>query len=234
MNPEFICKVQKNGKIQPADAKRVKEIIEDGGLCILPSDSSYILTGQTEMQGVRNDLDILLERHELPMSLAFGSMELVTKIMHLSNKAYRFINQLTPRGLTFVADPRKTESVALSTRCLNADGTIGVRLTESLVETQLVEEYPLPSTPIRDSNYAEVVTAKESLHIIMDRISRLSKPRKIAVIDGVVPYPGRLSTVVKEEEYNAYSRIVIIRANAISIDEIRRVAAACQYEEVVV
>lgn len=235
-NLAFKCEVNQYGRIELEDACQIKEIMKDGGLCILPSDSSYILTGLLTVPGVTKDLDVLLERHGLPMSLAFGSLRQCVQRMDLSNMAYKFIKQLTPGGLTFVACPRNAVSISISAKRLNADGSIGARLSDSKVETQLAEylDCPLPSTPIRNSNHTEISTLEEAFSIIADRITRLPRPRKIAAIDGIVPYPGRLSSVVKEEQHNGCWHIIIMREGAISFDTIQKNAIECQYDDAIV
>lgn len=232
-----MCEVSSQGLLHRTDAIQVVQLIKEGALCVLPSDSSYVLTGLPTVRGFTGDLDTVLERNRMPMSLAFGDLEQADDLISLSTMAQDFIRRLTPGGLTFVARPRPDDMRAFALRRLNApEGTVGVRLTESPVETQIAHElyYPLPSTPVRRSDHAEVCTVNEALSTIADRVSRLQSPRKIAVIDGPVPYPGRLSTVVREEQYQGLWRIVITREGAISRDKIAQVAADCMYEDVIV
>ena len=229
MMTSFSCKATQQG-LSSSDFERVIAIIRDGGLCILPSDSSYVLTGRVTEQGITNDIDILLKRNGMKMPLAFSSLRQINTYMKLSNMAHHFLKRLTPGGLTLVALPEVDEFIGVSCAYLNADGTIGVRLTDSLVERQLADDFPLPSTPIRDANNHEVLTAEEALAIIQDRLSLINKPRRIALIDGPVPYPSGLSTVVKEVQYHGYWNIVVIRQGRIPMDVIKKTAIACQYE----
>ena len=141
-------------------------------------------------------------------------------------------------GNTFVVDfvgyiDMKKAFNSFSAKCLYADGTIGVRLTESLIETQIANYFPMPSAPIRNSDCMEVSSAKEAWSIIADRSTKLHSLRKIALIDGLVKYPGRLSTVVKEELQNGYWYIKIIREGAVSAENILKVALECKYKGVI-
>lgn len=231
MTPEFICDAKQELKQQDID--KIIELLKDGGLCILPSDSSYILTGLVTDQKVSRDIDLLLERNGVPMSLAFGDLKKITEKMDFHNQAYEFFKKLTPGGLTFVAHPIKKAFNNLSKNCLYADGTIGVRLTESLIETQIANFFPMPSAPIRNSDCMEVSTAKEAWKIIAERSTKLHNLRKIALIDAFVKSPGRLSTVVKEELQNGYWYIKIIREGAISTENIQKVALECKYKGII-
>lgn len=191
MTPEFIYDTKQ--ELKQHEVNKVISFLKDGGLCILPSDSSYVLTGYVADQGVSRDIDLLLERNGTPMSLAFGDLKKVVEKMDFDNQSYEFFKRLTPGGLTFVAQPMKKSFNSFSTKCLYADGTIGVRLTESLIETQIANFFPMPSVPIRNSDCMEVSTANEAWRIVADRSTRLHSSRKIALIDGFVKYPGRLS-----------------------------------------
>lgn len=231
MTPEFICDTKQ--ELKQHDIDKIVKLLKDGGLCILPSDSSYILTGLVIDHKVSRDINFLLERNGIPMSLAFGDLRKVTEKIKFDNQAYAFFKKLTPGGLTFVAQPKREQFNYLSENCLYADGTIGVRLTESLIERQIADYFPIPSAPIRNSDCMEVSTAKEAWEIIAGRITKLHGPRKVAVVDSFVKYPGRLSTVVKEELQNGYRYIKMIRQGAISTENIQKVALECKYKGVI-
>ncbi len=231
MIPEFTFNAKQELKQDEVD--KIITFLNNGGLCILPSDSSYILTGFVTVQGVSKDIDLLLERNGAPMSLAFGDLKKVTEKMDFHNQTYEFFKKLTPGGLTLVAQPIKEAFKGLSTNFLYADGTIGVRLTESLIETQIADFFPIPSTPIRNSDCMETSTAKEAWEIIAGRSTKLHSLRKIALIDSFVKNFGRLSTVVKEELQNGYWYIKIIREGAISAEKIKKVALECMYKGVI-
>lgn len=231
MIPEFICDAKQ--ELKQHDVDKIVAFLKDGGLCILPSDSSYILTGFVAVPGVSRDIDLLLERNGVPMSLAFGDLRKVTEKMDFNNQAYEFFKSLTPGGLTFVAHPIKKTFNSLSENYLYADGTIGVRLTESLIETKIASFFPMPSAPIRNSDFIEISTAKEAWEIISGRSTKLHSSRKIAIIDAFVQNPGRLSTVVKEKTKNGYRYIEIIRDGAISTEKIQKVALECKYKGVI-
>jgi tRNA A37 threonylcarbamoyladenosine synthetase subunit TsaC/SUA5/YrdC len=234
LRPDFEFEVQPLGVLRFADASRVVEHIQAGDLCLLPSDSSYILTGLATERGVTDDLDRILEREHLAMSLTFGSMRLARRWANMSVMAASFVGQLTPGGLTFVAAPTSAAVAGLATSRLHASGTIGMRLTESHVETQLAYEIeqPLPSTPVRRADGSETATAEEALAIVAARMSQLPIKRRLGVVVGTVPYPGRLSTVAQEVRAGGLSRIRVLREGAIPIETIRTVARACRYEDV--
>lgn len=209
--------------------ERIKNVLVSGGLCILPSDSTFILTGFLQQKGMADDLDRLLERHCLQMSLTFGTLDQACKRMNLSNMGRQFVDILSPNGLTFVASPTRAAFRQFSITQLHADGTVGMRITRSRVERELAKTNPIPSTPIRDALNKEVFTAEKAVQIVEERIKKYRVNRPIAVVDGTVPHPGRLSTVAKEEKHDGLWRIVVLRENAIPFDVISRVAIQCGY-----
>lgn len=234
MCPEFECEVQPQGFLRFTDVSRVVEHIQAGELCLLPSDSSYVLTGLATERGVTDDVDTVLQREKLEMSLAFGSLRLARRWAEMSTMAVRFVGQLTPGGLTFVAPPTSAAMRGLATSRLNAPGTIGLRLTESRVETQLAYEVeqPLTSTPVRGPDGSEAATAEEAMAIVARRVSDLPSKRRLATVVGTVSYPGRLSTVAQEVRHGGLRRIRVLRQGAIALETVRRVARDCRYEDV--
>ena len=64
----------KNGKLNDRDYNNVLSHMQEGGLCILPSDSSYTLTGIPSIPGVTEAIDFLLQRNGEKMSLAFNNI----------------------------------------------------------------------------------------------------------------------------------------------------------------
>lgn len=233
----FRLRVRDQGFLCFADVERVVEHIQAGDLCLLPSDSAYILTGLPSEVGVSADIDAVLLRDGLPISLAFGSLRMATRWVSLSSMARRFVGELSPGGLTFVAQPTSVAKGGFAAARLHAPGTIGVRLTESRVETQIAYEvdHPLTTTPVRFPNGALAGSATEALEIVLDRVAGLPSGRRLGVVEGPVAHLGRLSTVVTEEKaQGSLARIRVLREGAIPLERVREVARACRFEDVVV
>lgn len=233
MKLDFHCVVSQEGGLLSSDVNRIIKIMREGGLCILPSDSSYILTGNIMVKGVAEDIDFLLERQRTDMSLAFNNFNQFSEDFELSDMAHDFINKLTPGGLTFVSQPTDDVTGNRFARKLNTDGTIGIRLSESIVETQLAKDFPIPTTPIRKSDHTETATLEEALEIIGKRYAQLSKYRCLAGVVGSVLHCGEVSTVVKEEKINGGWYIRILREGIISRDNVESVAIECKYKGII-
>lgn len=85
---------------------------------------------------VSRDIDLLLERNGAPMSLAFGDLKKVTEKIDFHNQAYTFLKTYSWwTDLCGAADKKYFDN--FSKNCLYADGSIGVRLTESMIERQI-------------------------------------------------------------------------------------------------
>ena len=231
MAPDLVVNAKQHWNFE--DVEKVTRFLQNGGLCVLPSDSAYVLTGLVTVEGVSHDIDLLLDRKGLPMSLAFGGLRHITDRIDFNNQAYNFFKKLTPGGLTFVGVPKKKLFYNLSENCLYADGTIGVRLTESIIETQIADFFPIPSCPICDCIGKPITTADEVWPIIEERIVKSPVSRKFAFIIAPVKKPGQLSTVVREKKQNGYRYIEIIRRGTISYEDIYRTALECKYKGVI-
>lgn len=228
--------VLENGLVDDEAKKKIEELLKAGGLCILPSDSAYTLTGLITCPGVTDDIDTILNRNGLAMSLAFHSMEQVTDRIIVSECARKVLERLMPGALTFVLKTQNPELLKASKKLLNVtDGiTIGVRLSESPVETQLAEYFPLPTTPIRKEGNL-IVKSKAAFAEIKEQLSGLSAyNRKIAWIKGKVPFPKRLSTVIVELENNGKYYLIIRRSGAIDRESVEKIAQESGYEDVFV
>ena len=185
------------------------------------------------LKGVAEDIDFLLERKKTDMSLAFNNFNQFSEDFELSDMARDFINKLTPGGLTFVSQPIDDVTGNRYARKLNTDGTIGIRLSDSIVETQLAKDFPIPTTPIRKPDHTETATLDEALEIIGNRYALLSKYRCLAGVDGLVLHSGKVSTVVKEEEIGGNWYIEILREGFIPRDTIESVAIECKYKGII-
>ena len=233
MKPDFYCSVSQDGALSPSDADRLLKIMNEGGLCILPSDSSYMLTGYIMIKGVVEDINLLLEREEKNMSLSFHDFDQFSENFELSDMARDFINRLAPSGLTFVSQPVDDVTGNHYARKLNTDGTIGIRLSGSRAERQLAKAFPIPTVPIRKPDHSETGSLNEALEIIGSRYAKLSRYRYLAGVDGPVLHCGEVSTVVEEKEIDGRWYIVILREGVIPKEKIESVAVECEYAGVV-
>lgn len=188
-----------------------------------------------ESPGVGHDLNVILRRRGTPISLSFGSLRMATRYVRFSPKAAKFFGALAPGALTFVAEPSSRALAGFARSRLNAPGTIGVRLTESIVETQLSNELdgPLATTPVRSDAGREVCVAEEALALIQPRLRDGSQPRRVAVVEGSVRRPGGISTVVQEAEEHGLPILRVLREGDIPLARIEEVARRCQYSRVV-
>jgi tRNA A37 threonylcarbamoyladenosine synthetase subunit TsaC/SUA5/YrdC len=225
------CFAEEGKELMIGDVLRLVAHLGAGNLCLIPSDSAYSLSGIPVEPDLTTDLDKILKRRRLEMSLAFGTFRLVQRYVTLTPKAESFFGTFAPGGLTFVA-PATSEALAgLSRSRLHASGTIGVRLTGSLVETQISNELDLPitTTPVRRDE-RPVSDPDDALAFSQERIASLGlERRRLALVRGVVPWPGRVSTVVEEFDRNGLPMIRIIREGAIRRADIERVARECRY-----
>ena len=231
----FRCSTRADGTLSLSDLLRVSELIEDGALCLLPSDSSYALTGSPIEPGLTDELDEILMRDGLEMSLAFGSYRKTTEYAEFTHKGRLFAGAFMPGGLTFITQALGPALEKFANKRLHArNGKIGVRLTDSRTESQIAFEadLPLPTTPVR-ADGRETRTAEEALAFVLSRYRELGITRDLVVVDGNVQYSGRLSTVVNEVDTAGLPSLHVIRVGALDLETITPFALdRCNYESV--
>lgn len=234
--PYIDWSVQGAGYLLVQDVAQVAAHLNAGNLCLLPSDSAYALTGIPTIPGVTSAIDEILDRQRMPISLAFGSFRMAKRWVQLSSKAEDLIGLLAPGALTFVGSPTGPGEVRFSRDRLYAPtDKIGVRLTQSIVETQISNELDLPLTtaPVRDGAGAVVNDAAPAWERTASRLVAVESDQRVALVRGIVVRPGEVSTVVEEVESGGLLTLRIIRQGAIAREEIDRVAAELQYRGVV-
>lgn len=232
MQPVFECQSKQQG-LSSSEIKKIANIMRKGGLCILPSDSSYVLTGLSSISGITDDINSILARNNMQMSVCFNSLQQAHKYVEFSNLAYMFMEKLTPGGLTFIARPNNLTLRRFLSRLYIDDGTIGVRISESLSELQLAACFPIPSTPIRDCSLHEVGDADQAFDIVAQKMAKYQINRDIILIRGSVLHLGELSTVVREIKVDGLLRIQLLRRGIIPIEVIQKVASDCFYDGIV-
>ncbi len=228
------CAVKPNGQLFVGDAVALTDHLEAGNLCLLPSDSAYVLAGSPVVPNVTADIDLVLERAGLEVPLAFGSFRMARRWAEFSRAAERFFGAVAPGAITFVTNATSNARAGLSRSRLHASGTIGVRLTESIVETQLSTELdgPLTTTPVRSNGHV-IVDAEGALAVVGPRLQADFKRRQLAVVRGDVLRPGRVSTVVEEVEVQGLLELHVRRLGALGLEDVERIAATCLYNRVV-
>jgi tRNA threonylcarbamoyl adenosine modification protein (Sua5/YciO/YrdC/YwlC family) len=122
--------------------RRAVEILQDGGVVVYPTDSSYALGCRIDdKQGLERIRRIRMLEEEHHFTLICKDLSQISAFAKFGNDAHRLIRQLTPGPFTFIL--RATREVPR--RLQHPKGrTIGIRLPDNPVTQLLLAELAEP------------------------------------------------------------------------------------------
>ncbi|HLR13848.1 MAG TPA: L-threonylcarbamoyladenylate synthase [Burkholderiaceae bacterium] len=157
--------------------KQAGELLANGGLVAVPTDSSYAVVARLDDKNAAESLRRLRgldDRHHL--TLLCRDLSEISQFARVDNQQYRFLKMATPGPWTFILEatrevPRRVSHVSRK--------TIGIRVPQHRVTLSLLEAAGAPlmsTTLIPDGEDAPLNDAQE----ILDRYGH----QLAAVIDG--------------------------------------------------
>ncbi|MFD3406249.1 L-threonylcarbamoyladenylate synthase [Kribbella sp. NPDC058693] len=198
-----VFRLHTSGLLRHGDVFHTIETLKTGGLCVVPSDTSYALAGAPMVRGVCRDVNLILSKGDQKIPLAFGTQVMAERYVSFNRRALHLIDQETPGPITIVAPMSTRLSVerrqALS-RALNTNNEIGVRFSESIIESRLSSEIdmPLTTSAILYSNGTAVKNFDDAVEIVQEGMDNREIHRElVAIRRGSLIRAGELSTVVE-------------------------------------
>ncbi|MDA0164567.1 Sua5/YciO/YrdC/YwlC family protein [Solirubrobacter ginsenosidimutans] len=244
---EPIIEVERGARLGREQLKVVKKALAGAnGLCILPSDTAYSLACCPTENHVTDDIDRILDRKNLEMSLAVGSLQMARAVAEISPRGGHFMEAFVPGPLTFVAPIRKPRLPALAGRDRVALGPVmlshklrgrrrlGIRLTESVIETQTSEalDFPVTTCAIRAADGTPLTEFDASCRRVAEGAAQVGYERPIVAVRSEIPPTRGHSTVVVECTFEDLPALWVKRVGAISFDEIEEVGLRLAYHRV--
>lgn len=157
------------------EVHQIRTTLNSGGICIVPSDTCYAVAVKPLRAGATELVDRVLDRNHTKISLSFGSQAMLERFVDLGIPEYRILDSLKrSQPVTIVAPIRETLSpearASLPRAVFSENGSLGVRLSGSIIERFLSNELDTPLTtaainypdgnPVRDFHDAvEIVSA---------------------------------------------------------------------------
>lgn len=213
----------------------IRRCLNRGGLCILPSDTCYSLSGIPMVRGIGRDIRAILEREGQPLSVTFGIQGMAERFVQLSRAALQIIDDFTPGPVTIVVPLRidlpNELAGALNEALMNPKREIAIRFPDSPVELQLSSELerPITTTAIRYRNGDPVRSFGDAVDIVLDGISNHEIRRELhAVKLRTNQFLSGLSTVVEPRSNSDWGGVsyTIYRAGELSEGQIRKSLSA--------
>ena len=222
----------RNGSLSTRHLDEVSQLLADGGLVLLPSDTCYSLSGSVRSGEVANRVNFALRRNVSdPISVSAANVKDATFYLEDSPVASALFDHFTPGPITVVAQAsasirKQTQLIEMTIK--SQDGTIGMRIPDSVIERDLcamVRNGLLTTTAVRQA--ADTLaqnTIREfdrAFNLVAKGMARL-KTVPWAAIEGDA-FRATHSTVVRIEPRG---NITILREGDIAKAKIEAVVAA--------
>lgn len=213
----------RGGSLHSYHVQRIARHLLAHGVVLLPSDSCYSLAALAVNRDMYRNINLLLNRHDLPISIAFPNYNKAQEYANLHSLAACLLQQFTPGLITVVCRassrmPEKfTEEVVRSN-----DGTVGVRIPDSIVEREVANctMFPITTVAVRDEHDNIVQHFEQAVEIVKRGMTRLRAPLPWIAIEGG-SFATEHSTVVRVNE--VAGRVELIRPGAIPFEAIQEV-----------
>ena len=180
---------------QPRLLKQAVELIQQGGVVALPTDSSYALVAHLDDKNAAQHIRRLRgvdERHHL--TLLCRDLAEIAHYARVDNQQYRLLKSATPGAYTFILEATKEVPRRLSHPSRK---TIGIRWPAHAVVRGLIEELgqPLLSATLQlpgddlPLNDAEEISARleHELAAVLDAGACPAEPTTVVDLTGATP-----------------------------------------------
>lgn len=184
---------------------QIRTTLNSGGICIVPSDTCYAVAVRPLRAGATELVDRVLDRNHTKISLNFGSQPMLERFVDLGIPEYRILDSLKrSQPVTIVAPISEALSpetkASLPRAVFSENGSLGVRLSGSIVERFLSNELdtPLTTAAINHPDGSPVRDFHDAVDIVSASLVRNSSQKYFSV--AAIRHPSipmrALSTVV--------------------------------------
>jgi tRNA threonylcarbamoyl adenosine modification protein (Sua5/YciO/YrdC/YwlC family) len=173
---------------QPRQLKQVAQILMQGGVVAIPTDSSYALVCHLDDKAAADRLRKIRgvdDKHHLTVLCA--DLPEIAQFSKVDNAQYRLLKQLTPGPYTFILEATKEVPRRVSHPSRK---TIGIRVPDHPVTTTLLSEFEAPvlSTTLIPAGQIDALNDPDQIEALYQ-----------GIIDGFVdagPCPREPTTVI--------------------------------------
>ena len=223
ITPDFIIRLDNitvNGSLSTFDILRIRNILESGGLILLPSDTCYSLAAITISEKLSKNINSILNREDDPISIAFPNFKTVEKYVSLQPLTALLLEKFTPGCITVVCKvSSELRKVVVNGIIRSKDDTIGVRIPDSNIEREIAgcSNFPITTVAIRDKQKNIVKDFEEAVKIVSEGINCTDSTINWAAIEWSMFY-NKQSTVVRVNENS--KQIQLLRSGNIPFEDI--------------
>lgn len=201
---------EKNKKINEEKLKEIGEEIKKGKIAIFPTETVYgIGTNGLNEEGIKKLFDIKKRPKEKPISLLVNSIEMIERIVKLTEEERKIIKNFFPGPLTLIVEKKKIVPDILTSN----KKTVGIRMPDNEIALKLIK---YANIPIATSS-ANISGKENNTDII--NIKKEFENKVDYFIDGGKSKIGIGSTIIKIEN----NKLHILRKGIITEEEILKV-----------
>ncbi len=178
--------------------QKIVEILAGGGMCILPSDTCYMLAvDASNQEAVDKLLKIKPSMVGKPISVIVSDMEMLEKYVQIDDNK-KLINKLLPGPYTVIANSQKSLALGIN----SVENTLGVRIPKYEFLTDIVSKLGRPITATSAQIYGD------SLPYTLGFLDKLSQDKR-----NLIDYVHDVGELPRK----APSTIVNLTTNSLSI-----------------
>ena len=170
--PTFIVKISErtpNGSLTTSSIVQIKNVLQHPGMILLPSDTCYSLAAQAPFVWAYKTINTILNRSDIPISLAFSSFNTVQDYVDLHLITASLLESFTPGAITVICACKSKIQTGLQEDVVRStDGTIGIRIPDSIVEREVAActKFPITTVAIRDKDGHIVQNFEQAIDIV--------------------------------------------------------------------
>jgi len=121
--------------------RKVVDLLNDGAIIALPTDSVYALGCRlTDKKAITRLYQIKKAEKSHPMSLLCADQKHIAVYAHISTPAYKVLRRLLPGPYTFILDATRE----VPDRMLTRQRTVGLRVPDNIIVHDIVRELGEP------------------------------------------------------------------------------------------
>ena len=193
-------------EIKEEELRKVKEVLEQDGLIIFPTDTVYGLACNCySVKAIEKIFEIKKRIREKPINVLTDSVDKIETVATVSEKERKLVETYMPGALTIIFD-KKEQVPSILTAGLY---TVGVRIPDNEIALRILKEssYPLATTSANESGEEDGVEVKDLIPYFDGKVD--------IIIDGGATKLQKASTIIRVEE----ERIKVLREGSLKIEE---------------
>lgn len=193
--------------------KEASKVLKNGGLVVFPTETCYgIGADATNQVAIDKLLEYKTKEKDKPFSIAVSNLDMAKKYAHLNKMALNAYNNYLPGPVTVVSKGNNK----LANNVQSSQGTIGIRIPDYKLITDIVDFYGLPMTAT--SANASYKKTPYNIDDIFNNISQKQKDLIDLVIDAGELKHNPPSTVIDTTLDNIY----VLREGNLKLDKPKR------------